>query len=151
MIRKLMIAAAALLVLVACESAITDVEFPEPAVAAGSWAGSARWDALQGGGASTITSGSARATIFQSGAAVTAGSSWEVSGLFTGTLSGSIDDAGNFTGTTTVTVLAGPCQATASFGGKVENDHMTIAASFADPGSTPCAGAPVGLLLELGR
>jgi hypothetical protein len=151
MMRKLMIAAAALLVLVACDSAITGVTIPEPAVAAGAWSGTARWDALQGGAPSSVSSASATATIFQNGAAVTAGSVFDVTGIYTGTIAGAIDDAGNFTGTATITALGPLCVASAAFGGRVEGNGLRITASFSDPGSSPCASAPIGLVLELSR
>ena len=151
MIRKFLIMAVALLVLAACDSAITGVTIPEPVTAAGAWSGAARWDAVQGGAPSSITSGSATATVFQSGAAVLAGTVWDVTGIYTGTLAGSIDNAGNFTGMATVTLLGPLCTASAPFGGKVSGDSMTLTMSFSDPGSSPCAGAPIGLELELGR
>lgn len=151
MIRKLLIMAVALLVLAACDSAITGVTIPEPATAAGAWSGAARWDAVQGGAPSSIMSGSATATIFQSGAAVISGSVWDVTGIYTGTLAGAIDTAGNITGTATVTALGPLCTASAPFGGKVFGNSLTITMSFSDPGSSPCAGVPIGLSLELGR
>lgn len=144
----------ALLTLAGCSSSVTGVDLAdlEPSSIAGSWQGVARWSALQGGGSvGPNSTGTATATVFQSGAAILAGSTWEVTGLYSASMSGSIDNEGRFTGTTTVTVLAGPCTSTASFGGFVEGNKMEISTSFQNPGTAPCAGAPVGLDIELGR
>lgn len=152
--RTLFAAIAALLLLAGCTSDIADITLPtapEPGSIAGAWAGNARWDAVQGGAAAAVTSGSATAIIFQSGAAILGGSTWEVTGLYTGTISGSVDADGNATGTATVQVIGGGCGASASWGGQVNGDRLTITTSFADPGAVPCAGAPVGLTLSLGR
>lgn len=153
--RMIAAAVAAVLVLAGCTSEIASVTVPtapEPGNAAGSWSGSARWDAVQGGAPAAVTSGAATAIIFQSGAAIAQGSRWEVTGAgFTGTLSGTIDPAGNLTGTATVTVTAVPCTASAAFGGELDDNSLAIVTSFADPGTAPCAGAPVGLTLTLGR
>jgi hypothetical protein len=151
MMRRILIAAVLLLTLSACDSAITAVDIPEPAIAAGAWSGAARWDALQGGVPTSVSSSSATATIFQSGAAVTAGSVFDITGIYTGTLAGAIDDAGNFTGTATITALGPLCTASAAFGGRVEGNTLRITASFSDPGSSPCGSAPIGLVLELAR
>lgn len=153
MTRKLFaVAIAAVLLLAGCTSDIASItvpDVPEPGQIAGAWSGSGRWDALQGGAPAAVTSGAAQSIIFQNAASILAGSTWEVSGMFTGTLSGSVDPDGNATGTATVT--AGGCQASAAWGGKVEGDQLEIRTSFADPGSAPCAGAPVGLTLNLSR
>lgn len=148
------VAIAAALLLIGCTSEIADITVPtapEPGQIAGAWSGQARWDALQGGAAGVITSGSANAIIFQEGAAILAGSTWEVTGVFTGTLSGSVNADGTATGTATVTTAGGGCTASAAWGGQVAGASLRITTSFADPGTVPCAGAPVGLTLNLGR
>ena len=150
----LLLAAAAVLVvgLASCASDINTVTAPdvEPGQIAGAWAGSARWDALQGGGAGAVTSGSATAIFFQSGAAIN-GSTWGVPGVFTGTLTGSVDPEGNATGSATVTPTGAGCSATAAWGGQLTGNGLSMTMSFADPGSVPCAAAPVGLTLNLSR
>lgn len=151
--KRFVVALVAIVVLGACNASPTGVDLGslEPAAIAGAWSGAARWTALQGGGVSAVTSGAATATIFQGGSAILAGSTFEVTGLYSGSISGAVDPNGNVTGTATVTVLAVPCSATASFGGTVDGDKLSISASFQNPGTTPCAGAPVGFVLELGR
>lgn len=154
MTRKLFtLAIAAALLLVGCTSEIADITVPtapEPGQIAGAWSGSARWDALQGGAAGAVTSGAATAIIFQNGATILS-SSWEVTGVFAGTITGSIDPDGNATGTATVTPIGAGCTASAPWGGKVDGDQLDVAMSFADPGTVACAAAPVGLTLDLSR
>ncbi len=150
------LAAAVLVVglgLASCTSDINTVTSPnvaEPGNIAGAWSGSARWDALQGGGAGAVTSGSATAIFFQSGAAVTS-STWGVPGVFTGTLTGSVDASGNVTGSATVRPTGAGCSSTAPWGGQLSGNTLSMTMSFADPGSVPCAAAPVGLTLNLSR
>jgi hypothetical protein len=135
----------------ACQNNITGATLPVPSIVAGAWAGNARWDAVQGGAPAVVTSGASSAIIFQTGAAIQGGSTWEVTGMFTGTLSGTVDPNGNATGVATVLVVGVPCTASASFGGTVEGDRLVLTMSFADPGASPCPGAPVGMVLTLGR
>ena len=135
----------------ACQNDITGVTAAEPSGVAGAWSGNARWDAVQGGAAAVVTSGAASAIIFQDAASIQGGSTWEVTGMFTGTLSGTVDTDGNATGVATVLVVGVPCTASASFGGTVEGDTMVLTMSFANPGASPCPGAPVGMVLSLGR
>ena len=148
--RKILILAAAILLLASCQSDVTGVNIPEPGSVAGAWSGSGSWDALQGGAPAAVTAGAATAAMFQSGASILGGSTWQVTGVFSATLTGTIDDEGNISGTTSLTV---PCPATASFGGSLSADgsQLSIAVSFSDPGTTPCAGAPIGLVLSLSR
>lgn len=145
-------ALAVVLVLAGCASDITGVTLPEAGNIAGIWNGTGAWAGLQGGGSlGPQSNGTAVATIFQNGAAILSGTTWEVTGIYTGTLTGSIDPDGNATGTATVFVLATSCAASAAWGGKVEGDHLRISTSFAQPGALPCADAPVGLTLDLNR
>lgn len=140
-------------VMASCTSDIASIVVPgvpEPGKIAGAWAGNARWDAVQGGAPGVVTSGAATAIIFQSGATILS-SSWEVTGVYAGSLSGSVDPDGNATGTATVTVLAAACSASAPWGGKLDGDQLAVTMSFANPGTVPCAGAPVGLTLNLSR
>lgn len=151
---KLLIALVMAVTLVGCTSDIASIDIPtapEPGNIAGSWSGNARWDALQGGAAGVISSGAANSIIFQNDGSILSGSTWEVTGLFTGTLSGAVDTVGNATGVATVTVTAAGCQASAAWGGRVSGDQLNVTMSFADPGTAPCAGAPVGLTLNLSR
>ena len=144
------IVAIALLALPSCTPDITDVNVPEALNIAGAWAGSARWSGLQGLVPTVISSQDAAATMFQNAAAVQG--TWEITGLWVGDLTGNIDPAGNFLGTMNVTVLgAGACSASAPASGTATDVRLELRVSYADPGSTPCAGAPVGLVLELGR
>lgn len=148
--------AAALVLVVAVASCTSDIasitipDAPVPAAIAGAWAGNARWDAVQGGAPGAITAGASTAIIFQNGATIL-GSTWEVTAIYAGSLSGSVDPDGNATGTATVTVLAAGCVASAPWGGKLEGDQLAITMSFANPGTVPCAGAPVGLTMNLSR
>lgn len=149
----LTMAIAAAVVLGGCTSDIANItvpDLPEPGNIAGAWSGSARWDAVQGGGAGPLTSGAATAIIFQNGGTIL-GSAWEVSGVFAGTLSGSIDADGNATGTATVTPTGAACTAAAPWGGKLTGDQLAITMSYADAGAAPCFTAPVGLTLNLAR
>lgn len=149
---RFLIAVLTVVVLAGCTSDIAGINVPEPGQIAGAWVGNARWNAIQGGGSlGPVASGATTAIIFQSGAAIISGSTWEVTGIFTGTLSGSVDTEGRATGTATVLVLAPGCAASSSWGGRVEGDNLSITMSFADPGATPCNGAPVGLTLNLSR
>ena len=139
--------------LVGCTSDITDItvpSLPEPASIAGAWAGNARWDAVQGLAVGAVTSGAATAIMFQNAGTILT-STWEVTGLFAGTVTGSVDPNGNATGTATVTVLAAACSASAPWGGTLDGDQLSMTMSFADPGTVPCPGAPVGLTLNLSR
>ncbi len=147
------LAIAVLMSAASCTSDIASITIPDapvPAAIAGAWAGNARWDAVQGGAPGVVTSGAATAIIFQSGATILS-SSWEVTGVYAGSLSGSVDPDGNATGTATVTVLAAACSASAPWGGKLDGDQLAMTMSFANPGTVPCAGAPVGLTLNLSR
>lgn len=149
----LTMAIAAAVVLGGCTSDISDITVPtapEPGSIAGAWSGNARWDAVQGGAPGAVTAGAATAIIFQNGATILS-SAWEVTGIFAGSLSGSVDPDGNATGTATVTVLAAGCSASAPWGGKLDGDQLAVTMSYADPGTVPCAGAPVGLTLNLAR
>lgn len=151
---KLLIPLVLIAVLVGCTSDIASItvpDIPEPGQISGAWAGNARWDALQGGALGAVSSGAATAILFQSSASILSGSQWEVTGLYTGTLSGTVNPDGNATGTATVNVTGAGCQASAPWGGQVEGDHLSITMSFADGGSAPCPGAPVGLTLNLSR
>lgn len=144
---------AAILFMSSCTSDIAGITIPDapvPATISGAWAGSARWDAVQGGAPGVITSGASTAIIFQNNATILS-SSWEVTGVYAGTLSGSIDPSGNATGTATVTVLAAGCVASAPWGGKLDGNHLAVTMSYANPGTVPCLGAPVGLTLNLSR
>ncbi len=141
----------AVVALGACSNDITGTNSPTPTGIAGAWSGNARWDAVQGGAAAVVTSGASSAIIFQDAASIQGGSTWEVTGMFTGTLSGTVDPNGNVTGTATVLVVAVPCQASTSFGGTVGGGTLVINMSFANPGSAPCPGAPVGMVLSLSR
>lgn len=145
------LALVAIVALCACQNDITGVTPPTPSSLSGSWSGNARWDAVQGGAPAVVTSGAASAIIFQNEAAILGGSTWEVTGMFTGTLSGTVDPDGNATGVATVLVVGVPCTASTSFGGTVEGDRFTMTMSYADPGSAPCPGAPVGMVLSLSR
>lgn len=151
---KLAAALVAALMLVGCASDITSVtvpEVPEPGEIAGAWAGSARWDALQGGGSvGPVASGAATSIIFQSGASILT-STWEVTGVFTGSLTGSVDPNGRATGTATVQPVGAGCTATTSWGGQLAGDQLAMTMSFSDPGAVPCAAAPVGLTFNLSR
>lgn len=135
----------------ACTNDITGATLPTPSSVAGAWSGNARWDAVQGGAPAVVTSGASSAIIFQNAASILGGSTWEVTGMFTGTLSGTVDPDGNATGVATVLVVGVPCTASASFGGTVQGDKLTLTMSFANPGTAPCPGAPVGMVLSLGR
>ncbi|KKM72945.1 hypothetical protein LCGC14_1415410 [marine sediment metagenome] len=151
--RKLLAAAVvAVLVLAGCTSDISDITVPEaptPGQIAGAWSGNARWDALQGGAPGAVTSGSATAIIFQNGATIL-GSTWEVPGVFAGTLSGSVDPNGNATGTATVTPTGAGCTASAPWGGKLDGDQLAMTMSY-PPGTVLCPAAPIGLTLNLSR
>ncbi len=143
----------ALFLLAGCTSDIASItvpDVPEAGNIAGAWAGNARWDAVQGGAAGAVTSGAATSIMFQNGATIL-GSTWEVPGVFAGTLTGSVDPAGNATGTAPVTPFGAGCTASAPWGGKLDGDQLAVTMSYADPGTVPCAAAPVGLTLNLAR
>jgi hypothetical protein len=141
-----------LLALPACTPNITGVNIPVAGSVVGVWNGAARWTALQGGDSlGPRSSGTALATIFQSGAAILSGSTWEVTGIYTGTLTGSVDPEGNATGTIQVLVLETGCTSSSSWGGSVEGNTFTVSASFSQAGPVPCGDAPVGLVITLVR
>ena len=148
----LLLAAVLVLLLAGCTSDITSTvpDIPEPGSIAGAWSGNARWDALQGGGAGAVTSGSATVIMFQNDATILS-STWEVPGVFAGTLTGSVDPDGYATGSATVRPTGAGCIATAPWGGQLDGDSLQMTMSYADPGSVPCAAAPVGLTLNLSR
>ncbi len=146
-------AVVALLAIAGCTSDIASITVPETPTAAeiaGAWSGSGRWDALQGGGAAAVTSGAATAIIFQNEATILS-SSWQITGVFVGSITGSVNPDGLATGTATVTPVGAGCTATAPWGGSVDGDQLVVTMSFADPGSVPCAAAPVGLTMNLSR
>ena len=149
--KRFVLIAAMLIVAVAC-SPDASITAPSTAMSiAGAWSGAARWSALQGGAATTISSQDAAASIFQNGQTFTG--TWEITGRWVGDVTGNIDPDGNVTGTMSVTVLAPavPCSASASAAGFANEDGFELRVSYANPGSTPCAGAPVALILTLGR
>ena len=154
MIRKFLFVAAMFVAAAACSpdvESITAPDVPEPVSIAGAWSGAARWSALQGGAATVISSQDAAASIFQNGATFTG--TWEITGLWVGDVTGNVDPDGNMTGTMAVTVLppAVACSASATAAGFASAIGLELRVSYANPGSTPCAAAPVGLILTLGR
>ncbi len=149
MMRKYLMIAA-LVALASCTPDVTGINNAEPLNIAGAWAGTARWSALQGGASTVVSSQDAGATIFQNGASVQG--EWEITGLWVGSFTGVVDPEGNVTGAMSVTVLgAGACTASANAAGSATSVRLELRVSYANPGSTPCAGAPVGLIMELGR
>lgn len=137
-----------------CPSEIQSVTVPDvptPGEIAGAWSGFGSWSARQDGDSlGPVSSGPATAIVFQNGAAILT-SSWEITGIYVGTLTGSVDPAGLATGTATVTPVGAGCTATAPWGGNLDGDQLVVTMSFADPGSVPCGAAPVGLTMNLAR
>ncbi len=149
MMRKFLMVAA-LVALASCTPDVTGINNAEPLNIAGAWAGTARWSALQGGAPTALSSQDASATMFQNDASVQG--TWEVTSLWVGDFVGVVDPQGNVTGSMSVTVLgAAPCTASANAAGTADPTRLELRVSYADPGSTPCAGAPVSLVLEMGR
>lgn len=149
---KSLVLAIAIVALAACTPDITGVNIPVAGSVVGVWNGAARWTAIQSGDSlGPRSSGTALATLFQSGAAILSGSTWEVTGIYTGTLTGSVDPDGNATGTIQVLVLATGCTSSSSWGGSVDGDTFTVSTSFSSASPLPCGDAPVGLVLTLVR